>query len=932
MTPVLLTLAAFAAWWLIGLALLALVQADTTSLRVALTAPALGTSVTVLATFLLSHAGMAVEHFAVPLTAGLLLIAVVVIAVRRPRLPVGVAPVILISVAGLLLGAWPMLSLGFRWLSNGNDDMANYVLSAQQFLHHGLWAPFDFTGLLQGRDYATVTTSLHAAGGRPGSDMLLALVSRIAGRPPYETFMPLILAFNLCGASAVGALALQVSRRWWAAVLAAGLLLVSPLATYGVLQQLIAQVWGLGLAAAMLALLMRPELHGGRGPRVRDVIPTGALASGLVLGYVELVPVVGLAYMVYVAALGARKQLTVSALTRLWLPIAAIALIVVNSYLLTELSYVTHQATAGVRNVAGPPLFGYILVPTGLPSVVGLQTLVPGSGAHLLNLTIVLAAVIILGTVVGSVVSARRGTAAAAVLIVEAALGVFLAVKGRDFGLFKLSMYVQPFLAAAVAIWLSGTIRRPVQAAAAVLLLVLVAAELSSQRAYVKASRDPGDVPHLSAADVIPAFHSMVTRNPGPVVSVTENPVLIKLEAASAEGRPVYFQSRDVFTQFLREYASEVSGAKRGQAVRALRSGVWVSQSFHLFDTEEARDSFAEDTSASRSLGSGRCDLVLPSPSELPFNRYSLPAVSPNLMMMPCDAPHNLLAFTSSNLGQSFYLPAVRRDVSFFQLQQDPYFPDGRMVGFGRYALFRVLGPSSGERLVIEMTDTLNNDGANLLPPAAVVGSSRLALPVQGRGSTRVFSPPLKPQIIAGAPYVLVDMGVNGRLPATHRSGVQDIYGRSVPTDPRYLTGYVRDISLVSAAQYANLHPPLALRNFPGDLHNPDLEYSGLYEDGWMGSEGYVTLAGGPAADLVVQGQIPAGAGKHVELLVNGRQVASVALVPGPLYVRAAVPASSTRRRVELRFAASIRLKAPDLRPASALLSFVGFVARAHGR
>jgi hypothetical protein len=928
MTALVLVLVLFAGWSLVGVALLSLVRADTADLRVVLTAPAIGSCVTALVTFLFSENGVAVEACAVPIAIGLVVVSIVTVGVRRPRVHPGALVVAVICVAGLLLAAWPMFSLGFGWLGNGNDDGSNFVLSAQDLLQRGLVGSVDLKGLVQGRDYASVLTGLHIAGSRPGSDILLAFVSRVAGRPPYQTFMPVIFAFNLCTASAVGALAMQAARRWWAAALAAGLVLVSPLATYGVLQQLFAQVWGLGLVAALFALLMRPELHRGRGPGVRDVIPIGVLAAGLFLGYVELVATMGLAYIGYVALLGGRRQLTASALARLWLPVVAIAVILLNGYFFTELSFLRFQVAHGLGTAANPPLFGYIFVPSALPGVVGLQMLPPGGGAPYLDVTIVLAALLLIGALVASVISARRGVAAALVLVVEAALGALLVLKHSDFGLFKLSMYIQPFLAAAVAVWLSGTIRRWVQALAALLLIALIAAELSGQRAYVKASRDPENAPNLSAADVIPAFHSLVRRNSDPVVSVTENPVLIKLEAASAVGHTVYFQSRDVFAPFLREYAGEVGGVRRAQAKHFLRSGPWVSRSFQLLPAGGGQDSFEEDAPAERSLTSGHCELVVPSDSELPFNRYSLPAFSPALVQMPCDAPHNLLAFTSSNLGESFYLPLVRKNVSFFQLQPDPFFRDRTMVGFGRYALFQVLGPSTGARLVIELTDTLNHDGVNLLPPAAVVGSNRLALPLRGRGSARVFSAPLKPQVIAGTPYVLLDMGLNGRLPAVERSGLQALYSRSVKTDPRYLTAYVRDISLVSAAQYANLQPPTALRSFPADLANPNLEYSGLYEDGWMGADGYVRLAGGPAADLLVQGQVPAGAGKRLELLVNGRPVASVAVTPGLLNVRAAVPASSASRRVELRFAATIKLKPPDKRPAAAHLTFLGLVAR----
>ena len=87
--------------------------------------------------------------------------------------------------------------------------------------------------------------------------------------------MPLILALNLVAVCGTAALAMQASRRWWAAFVAGGLLLVSPLATYGVVQQLLPQVWGLGLAAALLALLMRES-----STALRALPPATSFRSG----------------------------------------------------------------------------------------------------------------------------------------------------------------------------------------------------------------------------------------------------------------------------------------------------------------------------------------------------------------------------------------------------------------------------------------------------------------------------------------------------------------------------------------------------------------------------------------------------------------------------------------------------------------------------
>ena len=140
MTALLLTLATFVAWWAIGLALLAALRIDTRSPAAALSAPILGTAVTVLVFFTLSYAGLPMQAAALPVTAVLLAGSVAVLAMRRPGLPRAVAPIVALCLLNLLLVGRPMLRFGFRWLANANGDMAYYALSATQLVHHGLVA------------------------------------------------------------------------------------------------------------------------------------------------------------------------------------------------------------------------------------------------------------------------------------------------------------------------------------------------------------------------------------------------------------------------------------------------------------------------------------------------------------------------------------------------------------------------------------------------------------------------------------------------------------------------------------------------------------------------------------------------------------------------------------------------------------------------
>jgi hypothetical protein len=287
----------------------------------------------------------------------------------------------------------------------------------------------------------------------------------------------------------------------------------------------------------------------------------------------------------------------------------------------------------------------------------------------------------------------------------------------------------------------------------------------------------------------------------------------------------------------------------------------------------------------------------------------------------------NTLIFTQSRLGQSFYLYLNRPAVSFYQLEHDYFYPGRTMAGLGRYVLFRILGPSKHVRLELDATATFIQDRSKALPPAAAVGATRSPLPLVGRGSARVYSPPLRPQMIGGQPYVLLDMGTSGRIPPSPRSTLGGLYGRSIPLDPRYLTAYVRDISVIGEAEFRRRRPPQEIGRFPDDLADNRLEYSGIYEDGWVGEDSYVVLESRPGADLVVRAQVLPIDGQELQVFVDGRRVASKRVKSGSLAMRVRVPSWGGPRRVELRWRAVGALAPPDTRRAVARLEHVGFAA-----
>jgi hypothetical protein len=182
------------------------------------------------------------------------------------------------------------------------------------------------------------------------------------------------------------------------------------------------------------------------------------------------------------------------------------------------------------------------------------------------------------------------------------------------------------------------------------------------------------------------------------------------------------------------------------------------------------------------------------------------------------------------------------------------------MAGIGRHLLLEIVNPTPRVRVAVHFTRSFAGDGDNRLPPAAVIGTERLPFSLVGRGSARVFSPPVAPQVVGGRPYVALDMGVDGSpFPDRRSVGLMRLYGRDIALDGRRLVAFTRDVSLVSEAEYRARRTLPALRAFPADLANPDVEYSGLYEDRWVSEAASVSLAaGGSPSMLVVRGTVPA--------------------------------------------------------------------------
>jgi hypothetical protein len=326
------------------------------------------------------------------------------------------------------------------------------------------------------------------------------------------------------------------------------------------------------------------------------------------------------------------------------------------------------------------------------------------------------------------------------------------------------------------------------------------------------------------------------------------------------------------------------------------------------------------------------------------LNRWYYPPerTPENLRAVPVADARNHLIFIASQLGQAYFDFSERGlPPSLYQIENDPlFFKGGSMSAVGRYLLLQAVNPSPRARLVLSFTSSYNANGDNHIPAIAVVGDERQPLHVTGRGSARLFSAPLRPQVIAGRTYYLIDMHELGRQFPTIRTGMMNLFGTDVPLDRRIVTGFARDISLISDEAFQAATPPSELSHFgtalDNDFRNPRLEYSGFYEDGWASEAAYVRLLQPAGATMLhIRGTVPPLGDNafttDMTVYVEGKAAGTYPLRIGGFDVKVPVdPAPATpgeRREVRLGFSRHQKLPGADGRPVACLISRLGFDA-----
>jgi len=884
MLPFLLILTLFLFLTAIGQAVITLIRPRLGILWCWFLSPTVGFALLLVIMTRLNVWGLPVKTFGPWLIGVLLVLSIAILWWRRPVFPWRpLRPFALLTLLFVVYAGWPMFRFGFDWISYGNDDMANYCLAADRFLNHGYYDLPEQTEL-EGRDYSQHYWFMHGLQQiRPGSEMMLAFTSSITGLKPHEVFMPVIIMFSMLQITAMGAVAMVRGRYRRIALLGFFLFATSPLFGLGTLYQLIAQVGGIAILLSTCAVLLSI-----RECTWRRVALASLLTASLGIFYPEVAPFVAISIILYGLHLRYTnsKALKPFAVVVLCTAVLTFVLLGTNTYQFINTLVMQSVGSAGLGSMAeindqsgGLVLFPWTLVPSFVPMLFGLHafgvvgvdpfiSIQIGAGLLFLGLFIWMA--------VGQVL---RREPAGYIAVIMIGLGGFLFSKGQDFGLFKLAMFAQPVITLLLAHEFYRLLDSRHRSLGRWIITIFFLCTVPSHVYYSYASLGTyggGLSEIVSGSELGVKFTPPTDVEYDAIESDISNVVSAKMLAQYTKGINTRFLSRSYMDnianiavlKFLRTPDPDLGPQARLIEKLSLLSSLLPREimqgdvaDYKVMTINKLDNNWTE--TGSRHLNYKNRLFVAIRNRLDHFNKFNQETgwTVQNMYQYKLEKElKNRLVFIHSELGPHYYSSA-RFKAAFFQREPEPV-TNGKIYfhGTGRYNMFKIINPSDKIRMVLDFTRTpLGGDRYALPSKAIIIGENDYPLGFVGSGSARIVSPIIKPELFEQQSYITLDFAEQAKPIGKLKTGLMTMWGEKFNLDDRRLVGFTRDISIITDEEYQKLERPSKISHFPQDLSlYPGMEYSGLFEDGWVGPESFFKLAAShPGQVLTFRGYIP---------------------------------------------------------------------------
>jgi len=943
MIPLLLALALFAFWVLLGRGVISIIRPKHPVLQAWLLAPCVGLSVNVLLITWLNQwgpEGIPVKEVAWPIAIFLSVLTVAALFWKKPIIPVRqLRPFLGIALLSLFYTGWPLILFGFNWISYGNDDMANYCLAAVRLLNNGFYR-LPLVEELGGLDYSQYFWFMHVPGLiRFGSEMLLSWVARITGLNPLHAFMPVIVALSMVQVFSTMALVLSLGRARKLALSAGFLLTVSPVFLLGTYVQLIAQVGGVALMLACLTLAADVLRQQRWAPSWGTMFLLALVSAALCIYYPEVTPFAGLAFILYTSfTLLKKKRFSWSTVTLL--AAVPILLILLNRNVASYINTLLVQTATGSQGGATDDHFPPYLVPSGLPTLLGWLNLGNPLPDPWVSLLITAALCFLPFVLATGLFQAAKGSLWASLFAVMVLMGGYLFfICQSGFGLFKLAMFCQPVLAVAIACLFTFIKPQrfwPVAVYSLLLLWVGLKYGVDSLGLNMSGSNF---LPGASQVGIRLDASKIVHRT---VSSDFSNVVAVKLSNLFLRGIRTEYPARMPFTSFL-DYAEVKETFRIAQP-----SEDWQQKAKDLVQHVRAdwvkRDSilgsdyvYYANPSSDPAQPSETPLWILQPQNLLPLNgislRQSKRKASSFLEITPQNEIQNRLSFVHSSKGQHYY-GGVKGTISFSQGEEDPYKTTSFCYGIGSYFLFQVINPAKPIWVRMSISRTLQGKGRTELPQTGMLGAQEnMPLPFLGNGAANLYVGPFSPFRRGDSDLFAVDLNLPPEYFPNKRSGMMKLFGKDIILDSRKIIGLARDFSVVSDAEYHGLSRPKTLDRFPEQLVSDEgLEYSGFYEDGWVSPRAFCVLGESSSQDVInIRGHLPGissflASGNILKVRTSSQKEYVYKLNPGDFSIAVPCDAKNSETRIDLSFQKHVDLPFPDDRPAGMRLISLGIV------
>lgn len=836
----LITISLLSIWFYLGWLILEFARIEDLTMR-GLLAPAVGIAIVTLITTTASFCGL-------PISRSKWIIVLLVVSsgfLMRRTSWIELKPTarfhLFVFALNLITVGIGLVIFGPSWHGLINEDAATNSLAAQYFISHFFYETPTINSIISGTDYSPLSSMLYVAGGhRFGDVMLLGFSATLFSLNPDEVYMAHALAIR-CALIATSVLLIYQRRSpAWVLYFTMAVLTLSPLGIYTYLNQLISQMGGFTmlLAAGVLfnVLLDHPDRFSRLG------WPIAIVLAALCQSYPESVSLLALGILLLVSFRATKKELPpFRKLFGFAVILCLVVLLFLNFSLPNVLSHLLSIAGWGLAKTQDLPTntgeFAYAFTPDVFSIILGFQGLREVI-AEPWALTLQVSALFLAATLfMFAIFRNDRYPLLVSLCLSSAIAFAFLTWQRNGFGTFKMMLLVQPLLFVLLSAFLIDLVmvRKVIGVVIGFGILILVG---KTGAAYVNAGMSTfGHITRLAEGDTLNTIQRIISSSSKEIILESPNYLFGKFALLRAKGNPTVFEhnlsesfassglkrllandlarwrpDQDKFSDDLFKYYEE----RFGSAIFQCRPVGLQPKFKYLLHDNESKDVL----------------ILAPGGRLIPLNR-NLYGDTDVKLLDRVSAPGFLL-FRPSTLGGYYGKGAA----AFFDVEPD-LLTSGTMSGAGRYVLLEVLAPFEDEiRLTVKFSRTYLGGSDALLPEITLNGTTSTPLGVAGAGAVSLTSEPLRPCIVNGRSYILVDFGAEPTQPRKKAPWAYQMSGVPYHPDTRQLVGFLRDISVVRDNPPSD---PKALSQLVNQwsfqAFDSAFEYSGVFEDGWMSNQ-----------------------------------------------------------------------------------------------